>query len=95
MATEKELKSAVESMYHVGGDALAAIRMLAQLALHECDRGPGKLSGHLIVRALEEISIRAGDAEDGIDYEAEKLGISDTPRFMQRQARACALSGRV
>ena len=94
MATEQELKSVIEGMHIAGASALGAIRMLAELALHECDRGPGKLSGELIVKALEEISARADDAESCLDYEAEKLGLNNEARDKRRQSRIDALNGR-
>ena len=95
MASENELKGTIEGMYVIGTSALRSIRMMAELALHECDRGPGKLSANLVILALEEISFRAADAENCLGADGESQGVGDGAGMLRRLSRAAALEGRV
>ena len=92
--TAPDYRSAADSMHAVGTDAFAAIEMLAHLALREIDRGPGKLDGVLIVRALGEIAYRAGDAYNCMASAAESAGIAHDDDHLRHLTRAAALEGR-
>ena len=93
-AAAPNYRSAADGMHAVGTDACAAIEMLAHLALHEIDRGPGKLDGVLIVRALGEIAYRAGDAYNCLASAAESVGLTHDDDHLRHLTRAAALEGR-
>jgi hypothetical protein len=85
---------AAHDLHVIGADALSAIEALARLTLHEIDRGPGKLDGMLIVRALAEIAYRAGDARNSLACTAERVGLEHDDDHMLRLTRGAALEGR-
>ena len=89
-----DYRSAAVGMHAIGIDAFAAIEMLARLVQHEIDRGPGKLDGVLIVRALGEIAYRAGDAYNCMASAAESAGIAHDDDHLRLLTRAAALEGR-
>ena len=90
-----DYRSAAADMHAVGTDAFAAIEMLARLVQHEIDRGPGKLDGMLIARALGEIAYRAGDAYNCLASAAESVGLKhDDDDHLRHLTRAAALEGR-
>lgn len=89
-----DYRSAAVAMHAIGVDAFAAIEMLARLVQHEIDRGPGKLDGVLIVRALGEIAYRAGDAYNCLASAAESVGLTHDDDYLHHLTRAAALEGR-
>ena len=93
-ATGKEiadLRDTLESLYYVVGDALGAIGTLASLAQRECDRGEGKLSGHLVISALYDIVYRAEYARSHLESDFEALGLGDCSAAVRRVVRGSAL----
>ena len=86
-ATINSLRATIQDMSAVSANALRAIETLAALVLHECDRAPGDIQGHLIVNALGDIAHRAADARDSLSLDAEQWG------FLELDTKALTRGG--
>jgi hypothetical protein len=83
-----QLRSTIEDMFIVGCDALRAISTLARLALHECERGKGKVSAALVIGALRDIRYRADDADSCLGCDAERHGLGSGDAAITRRLDA-------
>ncbi|MDR0273981.1 MAG: hypothetical protein LBI48_01300 [Burkholderiaceae bacterium] len=83
-----KLRLTIEGMFIVSASAVGAIRTLAKMALHECERESGKVDASLIVDALNDICCRAEYADNNICYEAEQWGLGDTDEDVMQRLQA-------
>ena len=67
-----ELQNLISDMCAVVGDDVGVAKTLTQLALHECERGVGRVSGELVMRALRAIYFHVNLADDYVKGAGEQ-----------------------